>query len=162
MFSCAGCWGRASWDRAPVKARALEKAEDSRSESSQIHLFLAVVGGGAEGWSGRCQICRIPAPNTLPASKSIFISFFMPCVFRKKRTFCRFLCSVTDLQRSSGAVSIFHGNKIGRLWILHTVWAKRATIWYILIHAFWVSSNEKYQESKLKECQGYFWSLQNR
>lgn len=146
----------------PVKGWVLEKAEDSHTGSSHIHLFLVVVRSGAEGWPGLCQTCRTPSPSPIPASKSIFIPFFFPCMFRKKRTFCRFLCSLTYLQRCIGAISIFHGNKIGRLWILHTVWAKRATIWCILIHAFWVSSDEKYQVSKLKECQGYFWSLQNR
>lgn len=105
----------------------------------------------------------VPLTLSRPPRVFLFFFFFSPsCVQKKKRAFCRLLCSLTYLQRNLGAISIFHGNKTGRLWILHTVWAKRATIWCILIHAFWVSSNEKYQVSKLKECQGYFWSLQNR
>jgi len=49
-------------------------------------------------------------------SKSVFIPFLFPlCVQKKKRTFCRFLYSLTYLQRIIEAISIFHGNKIGRL-----------------------------------------------
>lgn len=50
--------------------------------SGHIHLFLAVVRNGAQGWPGICQACRTPAPNTLPASRSSLVLLFAPCVFR--------------------------------------------------------------------------------
>lgn len=66
----------------------VEKVEDRHTGSGHIHLFFVVVRNGAQGWPGICQACRIPAPNTLPASKSSFGPSFYPlCVQRGEKNY---------------------------------------------------------------------------
>lgn len=97
----------------------MEKVEDRHTRSGHIHLFLVVVRNGAQGWPGICQACRIPAPNTFPASKSSFGPSFYPlCVQRGKKLLFVDSCVVLlylQKKKNTGSISIFYGNKTGRL-----------------------------------------------
>lgn len=100
----------------PVKQGVLEKAEDSRTRSSQSHLSLVGVRSGTDN-DGHEYVRHVGYPllTTSQLLREVLLVFLPLVCSGGKKTFCKFLHSLTYLQRNSGAISIFHGNKTGRL-----------------------------------------------